>query len=74
MADQPQNTISGNEMSSDADDDTLGYNFGPVFDEQGDSNGSTLFNPLSLWQPTDWLDLDSSVSRHTREQLVEPLD
>ncbi|KAF5667172.1 C6 transcription factor [Fusarium heterosporum] len=38
---------------------------GTMFEDQdGSSSGlSSIMNPLSQWQPTDWLDLDSSVWR-----------
>jgi hypothetical protein len=42
----------------------LDNELGSMFGDQGESTTSfqSMLNALSQWQPTDWLDLDSSVS------------
>ncbi|RTE77789.1 hypothetical protein BHE90_007740 [Fusarium euwallaceae] len=48
----------------------LDNELGSMFGDQGESTTSfqSMLNALSQWQPTDWLDLDSSVSVF----LIEP--
>lgn len=62
MAPAPQQDAVPHESTTETESDTMATNFGSMFDDQSDSSFPGLFNPLSQWQATDWLDLDSSVS------------
>ncbi|WZH48491.1 Zn2-C6 fungal-type domain-containing protein [Fusarium acuminatum] len=54
-----QESLAPSEHESGISMDELGSMFE---DQDGSSSGlSSIMNPLSQWQPTDWLDLDSSV-------------
>lgn len=64
---QNQQLAPGTEGSNETDSEAMGFSFGSVFDEQSGSHSPTMFNPLSQWQATDWLDLDSSVSNLGKE-------
>ena len=69
-----QNSVRGAQSQQEAlvtsgDDDhgsssMLDNELGSMFGDQGESATSfqSMLNALSQWQPTDWLDLDSSVS------------
>lgn len=59
---QCQQDALQHESTNEAESDAMATNFGSMFDDQSDSSFPGLFNPLSQWQATDWLDLDSSVS------------
>ncbi|KAH7236564.1 fungal-specific transcription factor domain-containing protein [Fusarium tricinctum] len=54
-----QESLAPSEHESGISMDELGSMFE---DQDGSSSGlSSIMNPLSQWQPTDWLDLDSSA-------------
>ncbi|KAI9155581.1 Activator of stress protein [Paramyrothecium foliicola] len=42
--------------------DSLGGDLGVICEDQEEVNYANAFNPLSQWQATDWLEIDSSVS------------
>lgn len=50
----------------------LDNELGSMFGDQGESTTSfqSMLNALSQWQPTDWLDLDSSVSVSLIESAI----
>ncbi|KAF7555145.1 hypothetical protein G7Z17_g2364 [Cylindrodendrum hubeiense] len=61
MVDQPQ---QGPGIAEDGDQqvlDSMADDLGTMFDDQGETHFQSMLNPLSQWQATDWLDLDSSA-------------
>ncbi|KAH8667888.1 fungal-specific transcription factor domain-containing protein [Ilyonectria robusta] len=61
MIDQPQEST----MTDDGDQrvlESMADDLGSMFEDQGEAHFQSMLNPLSQWQATDWLDLDSSVS------------
>ncbi|KAK7409214.1 hypothetical protein QQX98_008590 [Neonectria punicea] len=62
MSDQPQEQETvmvddSGERVLDSMTDDLGF----MFEDQGEGHFQSMLNPLSQWQATDWLDLDSSA-------------
>ncbi|KAM0397160.1 hypothetical protein ACHAQC_004697 [Fusarium culmorum] len=50
-------------LSSEHESGTSMDELGSMFEDQESSSSGlmSIMNPLSQWQPTDWLDLDSSA-------------
>ncbi|KAG5655113.1 hypothetical protein KAF25_001886 [Fusarium avenaceum] len=62
-----QESLAPSDHESGISMDELGSMFE---DQDGSSSGlSSIMNPLSQWQPTDWLDLDSSVWIRSQRRL-----
>jgi hypothetical protein len=65
-ATRPSQTIQCQQeslISSEHESGTSIDELGSMFDDQDETSSGlqSIMNPLSQWQPTDWLDLDSSV-------------
>ncbi|KAF5012357.1 hypothetical protein FDECE_1584 [Fusarium decemcellulare] len=63
---RPQQVVQGHQESlitSEQAPSTMLDDLGSMFEDQGETGTSfqSMLNPLSQWQPTDWLDLDSSA-------------
>ncbi|CAM1506071.1 Fc.00g057120.m01.CDS01 [Cosmosporella sp. VM-42] len=60
-AEEYQNGSIEPSNGTDLEVETMAAGLGAIFDEQSDSSSQFASNPLSQWQATDWLDLDSSA-------------
>ncbi|KAH7123508.1 fungal-specific transcription factor domain-containing protein [Dactylonectria estremocensis] len=58
------NSQQGSVMADDNDQrvlESMAEDLGSMFDDHGEVQFQSMLNPLSQWQATDWLDLDSSA-------------